>query len=318
MGRDTRILHKRGAKHLNQPSRISLCVLIFLVMTSVLPLSAQYPEIAALHNSDVLYKQLTQDISTFYKRSSVGGELPSLQFFTYRTKKEISLFALAARLNLPYESLATINHIDHSRMIEADTTLIIPNVPGLFVPVEPTNELQRIMSNTRQATDKQITRVAYNENREPVSYYFFPGSRFVKTERAYFLNIFFHYPVHTGRISSGYGFRMSPFTGKPAFHSGVDIVASRGTEVVAAREGTVKQTGYDPVFGYYIILSHSAGYDTMYGHLEKIFVELNEQVNSGMIIGTLGNTGLSTGPHLHFEVRCNSKAIDPMPLFERP
>jgi murein DD-endopeptidase MepM/ murein hydrolase activator NlpD len=317
MGTETKKLHKTEVATLLRTLFISSCMWFFLFGAAVLPLSAQYPEIALLENSDVLYKQLTQDISTYYKQSSVGGSLPSLQFFRYRTKEEISLFALAARLNLPYESIATINHIDHSCTIEADTTLIIPNLPGVFVPIKPENELHRIISTTRQAENKQVTQVTHPENTEPVAYYFYPGSRFVKTERSYFLNIFFHYPMRKGRISSGYGFRISPFTGEPAFHGGIDIVGPRGSEVLAAREGTVKQSGYDPVFGHYIILSHSAGYETMYGHLEKNFVELNQQVNSGMLIGTLGNSGLSTGPHLHFEVRRDNKAIDPIPLLER-
>ncbi len=81
---------------------------------------------------------------------------------------------------------------------------------------------------------------------------------------------------------------------------------------MASRDGVVIATGTDREYGNYIELKHIDGYQTFYGHLERILVQLNQTIASGMIIGKVGNTGLSTGPHLHFEVRYHGKAEDPM------
>ena len=139
-------------------------------------------------------------------------------------------------------------------------------------------------------------------------YHFFPGESFHNVERAYFLGILFANPLPRGIVTSGYGIRKSPFTGHNTFHNGIDLAAPAGTVVYAAREGKVTATGYNSTYGKYIIISHDGGYETIYGHLNKIFVELHDEVNSTMIIAEVGSTGLSTGPHLHFEVRKDGKS----------
>ncbi len=144
---------------------------------------------------------------------------------------------------------------------------------------------------------------------------FFPGERFNPVERAFFLRILFRFPLGArGRLTSLYGTRASPFTGHPQFHDGIDIAAPEGTTVVAARDGTVAEVGQDPVLGTFIRLSHQGGYETVYGHLSEALVSLNQEVHSGMMIGKVGTTGRSTGPHLHFEIRRKGSLRDPLPL----
>jgi murein DD-endopeptidase MepM/ murein hydrolase activator NlpD len=133
-------------------------------------------------------------------------------------------------------------------------------------------------------------------------------------ERAYFLNILFRFPLSEGRLSSGYGPRKNPFTGHPEFHQGIDIAAPFGTDVVAARDGVVSLIGVDPVLGRYIQLLHEGGYETIYGHLSNVTVSLKQQIGSGMILGKVGSTGYSTGPHLHFEIRRKGKSKNPSSL----
>jgi murein DD-endopeptidase MepM/ murein hydrolase activator NlpD len=103
-------------------------------------------------------------------------------------------------------------------------------------------------------------------------------------------------------------------TGKWGFHAGVDLAAPRGTPVVAARSGTVADTGLDPIMGNYILLDHAGGFTTFYGHLDSVAVSLNDTIRSGMIIGTVGSSGVTTGAHLHFEIRQNSVPRDPLSL----
>ncbi len=112
--------------------------------------------------------------------------------------------------------------------------------------------------------------------------------------------------------------RDNPFTGDSEFHKGIDLAAPYGTEVFAARDGTVGSVGFDPVMGKMVIVDHEAGYQSIYGHLAEIHVQLNDAVRSGMIIGAVGTTGYSTGPHLHFEIRRRGSSRDPAPLLSMP
>lgn len=103
-------------------------------------------------------------------------------------------------------------------------------------------------------------------------------------------------------ISSGFGFRIHPVTKKPNNHGGVDIVAPTGTPVLAAITGTVVRVGEDEIYGKYVEIENN-GHWTMYAHLNAINVSRRQEVEAGNRIGAVGNTGLSTGPHLHFEVK---------------
>lgn len=116
-----------------------------------------------------------------------------------------------------------------------------------------------------------------------------------------------------GRISSNYGWRRDPFTGRRAWHTGVDIAAPVGRSVVAVAEGTIIFTGWNGNYGKCIIIRHDFGYETVYGHLSRIHVNVGDRVRKAQKIGEVGNTGRSTGPHLHFEVRRYGKVTNPWP-----
>jgi murein DD-endopeptidase MepM/ murein hydrolase activator NlpD len=118
-------------------------------------------------------------------------------------------------------------------------------------------------------------------------------------------------------FSSGFGERIDPFTSQPSFHTGVDISSEIGTPVVAAAIGKVTKvnqkndkTGY----GNYIEITHPNNISTLYGHLSEILVKENQVLQKGEIIGLVGDSGRSTGPHLHFEVQVEGKAVDPMAI----
>ncbi len=118
-------------------------------------------------------------------------------------------------------------------------------------------------------------------------------------------------PVEYIQITSGFGERIDPFTGKKAVHNGLDMAVEEETSVVAAWNGTVLECTNDPIGGNYIIIDHASGMRTYYGHLSQILVECGQTVTAGERIGLSGNTGRSTGPHLHFEIAYNGKAVDP-------
>jgi murein DD-endopeptidase MepM/ murein hydrolase activator NlpD len=115
-----------------------------------------------------------------------------------------------------------------------------------------------------------------------------------------------------GVITDGFGNRRDPFTGRRAFHRGLDISARRGTPIQAPADGVVVFAGRNGGMGKMVRVSHGYGYVTAYGHLDAIDVEAGDEVRRGDVIGRLGNTGRSTGPHLHYEVSLDGKAQNPL------
>ena len=115
----------------------------------------------------------------------------------------------------------------------------------------------------------------------------------------------------SGRVSSEFGTRRHPVHGDMRFHGGIDIAAPHGTSVVAADSGTVIISRFNSSFGNYIVISHGNGINTLYAHLSTRSVSVGANVSRGQVIGRVGSTGVSTGPHLHFEVHVNGTRVNP-------
>jgi murein DD-endopeptidase MepM/ murein hydrolase activator NlpD len=118
------------------------------------------------------------------------------------------------------------------------------------------------------------------------------------------------WPVQ-GQVTAGFGQRMDPFSGEGAFHSGVDISAPYGTRVEAAADGIVFQAGPESGYGNEILIDHGFGMTTKYGHLSRIYVVVGQEVKRGQVIGAVGMTGKTTGPHLHYEVIIHDTPVNP-------
>lgn len=114
-----------------------------------------------------------------------------------------------------------------------------------------------------------------------------------------------------GMRTDGYGWRIDPFTGGKAFHKGTDIAAKRGTPVIAAADGFVVKADKMKGLGNFITISHKGNITTTFAHLQDILVKKGQKVKRGDLIGTVGNSGRSTGPHLHFEIHQDKKALNP-------
>ena len=118
--------------------------------------------------------------------------------------------------------------------------------------------------------------------------------------------------AHLGKINNEFGFRRNPFGGRAyEFHPGMDIDGERGDLVTASANGTVIKASYTGGYGNMVEIDHGNGIHTRYGHMSKLEVEAGETVTRGQLIGEIGSTGRSTGPHLHFELRYNDKPINP-------
>lgn len=120
------------------------------------------------------------------------------------------------------------------------------------------------------------------------------------------------WPVSDGWISSGYGHRNDPFTGKRAFHAGVDIATRSGVPIYAVADGVVTVSSIKPSFGVMVEINHGKGYVTRYAHALAAKVDTGDRVEKGEIIAVVGSTGRSTGTHLHFEVLRDGKAVNPL------
>ena len=271
-----------------------------------------FPLIARLDSRDDGYKQFIADVEANRRRvfnrgrETAAALAGSLTVYQYTPREGEDIFFLAARCNIPYSALVSLNRLNHPSTLEAGKPLLLPSVPGVFVPKEPQTDLERLLVSSRFATEENSAMLTVG-----AVFYFFPGDEFGMTERAFFLNSGFRFPLKNYRLTSGFGMRQNPVTGNMRVHQGLDLAAPMGTEVYAAGDGTVTEIGDDPVYGNYIVIKHGGGWVSLYGHLQRVGAVLQSSVKSGMLIGWVGSTGQSTGPHLHFELRQDGKARDP-------
>ena len=116
----------------------------------------------------------------------------------------------------------------------------------------------------------------------------------------------------SGEVTSGFGWRNPPLEGGSELHQGMDIANSMGTPVVATADGEVVQSGASGGYGNVVQIDHGDGISTIYGHNSRIIVNVGQSVRKGQVISYVGSTGISTGPHVHYEVRVNGTAVDPI------
>jgi hypothetical protein len=291
-----------------------LKLLILLIPASLYGNPAGFPVIARLNFQDPRFEQYQDDVKNARRRiaglgrtgASPAGIAEALTVYAYTPGAGEDFFWLAARCSIPYSSLATLNRIAHQGAPDPEKPLLLPSAPGLFIPEHPESDLEQLLAASR-FNDPRGVSVRINGQ----GFRFFPGADFNPTERVFFFHSGFRYPLRNYRLTSAFGPRISPITGTLLNHNGLDLAAPAGTEVYAVREGTVTHIGEDPVYGNYLIIAHGEGWVSLYGHLSKIETSLRRSVESGTLIGRVGSTGQSTGPHLHFELRRNGTAQDP-------
>jgi len=125
------------------------------------------------------------------------------------------------------------------------------------------------------------------------------------------------WPV-AGWLSSPFGERTDPFTGRPDFHPGIDISADKGTPIHATADGTVESASYSGAYGNLVVLDHGFGISTRYGHMSRFAVKAGDHVKRGDVIGYIGQTGRANGPHVHYEVWLNGRMLNPLRLLTMP
>lgn len=284
-----------------------------------------HPLIQTLQTTDSVFLQFQQDVEenrillARYRQELLGNNMEALQrlaqrltIYRYQIKPGDDIFSIAARCTLPYESIVTLNRIAHPTLLQNGKELLLPSLPALFIPNEAETDLERLITGAH-AEQKGFSIRAYPEGKA-LDFFCLPDQDFSGTERAFFLNAAFRYPLPVIRITSVFGLRENPVTGTVKVHEGLDLAAPIGTPVYTCRDGVVTSINKDPTYGNYVVVTHEGGWASLYGHLATVLTSLRSHVHSGALIGTVGVTGQTTGPHLHFELRQDGKARDPVPL----
>ncbi|MDR0410229.1 MAG: M23 family metallopeptidase [Spirochaetaceae bacterium] len=284
---------------------------------------AALPFIERLDTRDTVFKQFLDDVEQGRRAARSAhnsGETENiargLTLYSYTPNKEDDILKLAARCNIPYDTISTLNRIPYIMPDFQNTTLILPSVPGIFMPETPKNDLERLIISSRGGETGVPIIINMPDGKQ--RFRFIPGGNFTPNERTFFLNPgLFHFPLRKFTLTSAFGQRISPISGRNSSHSGLDLAAPTGTEVYAVRGGVVIESAENSVYGKYVVIQHDNGWTSLYGHLSRIDAVLRGPVKPDTIIGRVGSTGLSTGPHLHFELRQSGKAQDPAKLLGR-
>jgi murein DD-endopeptidase MepM/ murein hydrolase activator NlpD len=258
--------------------------------------------------------------------SELGGVLEpesfskprTLLYSTYTVSKGDMIGGLAESFGLNQDTLISINNIKNTRLLQIGQVLRIPNQDGIMYTVKKDDTLETIAEKYKSnASDIQIANELFSDKALLGTSLFIPGAKLDWMERQEINGDLFMWPV-SGYITSPYGYRVYPFDddGGRQFHTGIDIGASTGIPVRAAMSGRVSSAGWDDVLGNHVVISHHAGYRTLYGHMNVIRVKTGAYVGTGERIGDVGTTGRSTGPHLHFTVYKNGVTVNPRSLLK--
>jgi murein DD-endopeptidase MepM/ murein hydrolase activator NlpD len=234
----------------------------------------------------------------------------SWQYYTVRKGDSVSKIASAHALSM--DAVIASNKVNNARNLREGDVLRIPNMDGIPYTIAANDSYEKIaekfgvpLDAILDANDVQSGEMTAGEQ------IFIPGARLPAEVLKKALGEMFIYPV-SGRISSPFGWRRDPFNGTRSFHKGIDIVADTGAPVKAAMAGRVALVGFSPVLGKYVVVSHNDGYQTMYAHLNAARTTRGAAVSQGDVIGEVGNTGYSTGPHLHFVIYKNGREVNPL------
>ena len=255
--------------------------------------------------------------------SSKGGPYTVAPFYhvsIYRAKNGDNLWTIARKNNLDFYTLLSVNRLEKANKISIGQEVKVPNQRGLLYTVRKGDTLEDIALSRNVSIRKiiRVNRILNPSEIKPGTDLFIPGA---EVSHAYSKQLLknsgippqFAWPCRKyARLSSKFGYRKDPFTGRRAFHNGADFAPGYGASVYASMSGRVTHAGYMGAYGKLVVIRHANGYITRYGHLSRILVRKGKYVSQGQRIGRVGSTGRSTGAHLHFEIRKNGKPQNPM------
>ncbi|MDR2518914.1 MAG: M23 family metallopeptidase [Spirochaetaceae bacterium] len=270
------------------------------------------PTMINMENASYIGQQVT---GIFEPAEFSKSEL--LLYTSHTIEKDETIISVAQKFGLNQDTIISVNGITNARQLRKDQVLRVPNQDGVLYHVKNGETLSGIAKkfDTDEESIQTVNELFSNIPLRPNTSIFIPGAKLDPLALQEINGDLFAWPVR-GYITSNYGYRSNPFTGVRQFHSGLDIGVPTGTPVKAAMAGRVTTAGYDKSYGNYVVISHYAGYRTLYAHLSVIRTKPGAYVGTGERIGDAGSTGVSTGPHLHCTVYKNGVTVNPRSLLK--
>ncbi|MFC1669422.1 M23 family metallopeptidase [Spirochaetota bacterium] len=285
-----------------------------------------------------IYKNLDTAKSMHLKKFFSSGEeyanfisknvrFRDLKFYTIKIKKGDNYWKIAKQYGVNIDTLIGTNPQWHSLIAKVNKQIIVPSEKGVLHFIsnfDELDELQRIYDTEPDNIKIQTLPLLYKyyykflKESRPIAVFIknIKPKTFNMTDKLakqFMLREMFRSPLG-GRYSSFYGRRKHPIFRKRHFHNGIDIATGYGTLVGATAAGRIVYTGWMGGYGKAVVIQHANGYKTLYGHLSRINTRRGRYIKSGSIIGKVGSTGNSTGPHLHFTLWHYGKLINPMKI----
>ncbi|MDR3335339.1 MAG: M23 family metallopeptidase [Treponema sp.] len=231
---------------------------------------------------------------------------------SYVVKRGDSISRIAVNHALSMDAIVASNNIPNAKLLREGEILRIPNMNGIPYMVKKGDTLSKISAGMGVPLEVILdVNDIQSETITPGMSLFIPGAKMRSEDLRLVLGDLFIYPIR-GRLTSPFGWRKDPISGVRRYHAAIDLAAAMGTPIKAAMEGRISSVGLNSVYGKYVIISHSNGYQTMYAHLSVVSVNQGAAVSQGSKIGEVGSTGYSTGPHLHFALYKNGRAVNPL------
>ena len=241
-----------------------------------------------------------------------------LFYRVYAVKQGDMVGSIASEYGVSQDAIISLNKLRNTRTLQIGQVLKIPSIDGIPYTVKEGDTPETIADTYKISLEKLAQVNTLSDNMvAPDSVIFLPDAKLDWATLQEINGDLFRKPLHgTFHVSSRYGWRDNPFlAGSRSFHNGIDLAVVTGTPVYAALNGQVSATGCSSVYGNYIIIKHHSGYQTLYGHLNSIQTSTGSWVSTATQIGTVGSTGMSTGPHLHFTVYKNGATLNPEGLW---
>ena len=268
----------------------------------------------------------TRDLQSFLPEPAVwaqavqnAGVYPELTYTSYRIRKGDMIGVIAERFGLTQDTLISINNIRQTRRIQIGDYIKVPSMPGILYTTKKDGETAASVAEKYQVSAQKTAAVNHLHEQGSLAAgtsLFVPDAFMDWVTRQEINGDLFRRPLRARYyVSSNFGWRRSPFTGKRTFHNGVDMASPAWTPVYAALAGTVTAAGFHSVYGNYVIVAHHSGYRTLYGHMVGIKARKGQSVDTRTVLGWVATTGLSTGPHLHFSVFKYGSAVNPVSLW---
>lgn len=246
---------------------------------------------------------------------------PGVEFKIYKVLQQDTIWKIRSKFGISIETLLAANPYLKNFDLKSGSRLVIPSEEGTLLAIDDYFDVNR-MSNI--FNDKHPVSGDYKPglfriiSPDDLRLVFFKNAIPLVVNRdienLYRYKLAFLSPLNTGFFTSMFGDRINPFSHEAGmeFHNGIDIATRTGTPIRAVREGMVFQAGWRDGYGNTIIIQHHDGYTSMYAHCLKIFVKRGDWVDKGDIISSVGSTGRSTGPHLHYTIIRHGQTINPL------